>query len=47
MAHEYERDEWGSAVAGLSELERAQTCEHAARQGARPCPDCNDEVFCE
>lgn len=28
MAYDWERDEWGAAVAELSEMERAQTCRH-------------------
>lgn len=43
-AFSYERDEWRSAVAGMSELERIADCRHSARQDARPCPDCGDEV---
>lgn len=43
MAYEYERDEWRSAVAQMSELQRIEACGHSGRvRGV--CLDCGHDV---
>jgi hypothetical protein len=47
MAYEFERDEWKSAVAAMSELERVQACRHSAGHVRGICPDCGHDVRSE
>ena len=42
--HFAERDEARSARAGLTEMQRFQSCTHRRRNG-RVCPDCGDQIY--
>lgn len=44
MAYDWERQEWRSAVAQMTEMERMQACRHTRRGLALVCPDCGDAV---
>lgn len=43
-AFDYERDEWRSAVAAMSALERVLACGHTGTRSRGVCPDCGHDV---
>lgn len=43
MTYPADIGEWRSAVRDMTEVERAEACEHTGRTGST-CPDCGEEV---